>query len=129
MLGRPTYFDVSVRCSLQFQFLTRAAVQAGAAGEAGENEKDNHHAKDVTVARGIFFPLIVQSLGLNITNYNNLQVLRTIALMETTLNGIPCGLAARNLLYIAIVNLPLDIQGTYICFTPGWTSRNETIPE
>ena len=33
--------------SLQPKFLLRAAVQAGAAGEAGEMEKDERHKLDV----------------------------------------------------------------------------------
>ena len=36
LFGKPAYFDVSVHCSLQLQFLASAAVQAGAASVAGE---------------------------------------------------------------------------------------------
>ena len=38
--------------------------EAGAAGEAGEVEKDSRHEEDVTASGGIFFPLVVESLGL-----------------------------------------------------------------
>ena len=38
--------------------------EAGAAGEAGEIEKDSRHEEDVTASGGIFFPLVVESLGL-----------------------------------------------------------------
>ncbi len=44
------------------EFLARAAVQAGIAGEAGEIEKDNRYEEDVIAAGGIFFPLVVESL-------------------------------------------------------------------
>ncbi len=96
MLGKPAYFDVSVRCSLQPQFLARAAVQAGAAGEAGGIEKDNRHEEDVIATGGLFFPLVVESLGL--WTPSSLQVLRIIASKATTCNGIPRGIAIRNLL-------------------------------
>jgi len=36
MLGKPAYFDVSVQNSLQPHHILRAAVEAGAASEAGE---------------------------------------------------------------------------------------------
>lgn len=38
-LGKPAYFNLSVRGSLQPQFLVKAALQAGAAAEMGEKEK------------------------------------------------------------------------------------------
>ena len=69
--------------------------EAGAAGEAGEVEKDSRHEEDVTASGGIFFPLVVESLGL--WTPTSLQVLRTIA-SKAILNGIPHGLAVRNLL-------------------------------
>ena len=36
----------------------------GAAGEAGEMEKDERHELDVLSVGGMFFPLIVETLGL-----------------------------------------------------------------
>ena len=45
-----------VRSSLQPKFLSRAAVQAGATGEAGEIEKDSKHEEDVVSAGGLFSP-------------------------------------------------------------------------
>ena len=62
--GKPAYFDVSVRNSLQPQFLCRAASLAGAAGEAGEMAKDARHEEGVIAAGGVFFPLVVETLGL-----------------------------------------------------------------
>ena len=70
--------------------------EAGAAREAGEVEKDSRHEEDVTASGCIFFPLVVESLGL--WTPTSLQVLWAIALKETTVNGIPHGLAVRNLL-------------------------------
>ena len=69
--------------------------EAGAVGEAGEVEKDSRHDEDVTASGGIFFPLVVESLGL--WTPTSLQVLRAIA-SKAILNGIPHGLAVRNLL-------------------------------
>ena len=48
--GKPAYFDVSVRGSLQPQHLSKAADHPGAAGEAGEIEKDEKHEVDVLSA-------------------------------------------------------------------------------
>ena len=95
-LGTSAYFDVSVRCSLQLQFLSKTAVQAGAAGEAGEIEKDSKHEEDVLSAGGLFFPQVVESLGL--WTPSSLHTLRTIASRASSVNGIPLGLAVRNLL-------------------------------
>ena len=75
-LDKSAYFDVSVRSSLQPKFLSRATVQAGAAIEAGEIEKDSKHKKDVVSAGGLFFPLVVESLGL--WTPSSLHTLRTI---------------------------------------------------
>ena len=50
--------DMSVRYSLQPQYLVRAAIQAGAA----ERLKDERH-KEVISGGGIFFSLVVESLG------------------------------------------------------------------
>ena len=56
MLGKPAYFDVSVRNSLQPHNILRAAVEVGAASEPGEIEKDEWHEQEVVDAGGIFFP-------------------------------------------------------------------------
>ena len=46
--GLPTYFDVTVRNSLQPAYLVRAASHTGAAAEAGEMKKDAPHDTFVT---------------------------------------------------------------------------------
>ena len=42
-LGRPAYFDLSVRCTTQSAFISSAASQAGMAAAAGEKAKDNQY--------------------------------------------------------------------------------------
>ena len=75
--GSPTYFDISIRNSFQTQYITKAAQYAGAAAEAGENEKDRRHEAFVTATGGIFHPLVVETFGLW-TNHS-LSVIKTIA--------------------------------------------------
>ena len=75
--GLPTYFDLTVRNSLQPAYLIKAATCAGAAAEAGELEKDQRHDSLVSSTGSIFYPIVVESLGL--WSPNSLQVLKTIA--------------------------------------------------
>ena len=42
-LGRPAYFDLSVRCATGSAFIFSAASQAGVAAGASEEAKDNHY--------------------------------------------------------------------------------------
>ena len=53
-----------MRNSLQPLYLVQAAHHAGAATEAGEQDKDDHHESHVTAAGGVFHPLVCESLGL-----------------------------------------------------------------
>ena len=85
--GKPAYFDVSVRGSLQPQYLSKAADHPGVAGEAGEIEKDEKHEDDVLAAGGLFFPLVVESLGL--WTPSSLKILKVIASKSSSLNGTP----------------------------------------
>ena len=82
--GKPGYFDVSVRNSFQSQFLSRASEHPGAAGEAGELDKDDKHEKDVTATGGLFFPLIVETFG--IWTPNSLRTLKIIASKAASIN-------------------------------------------
>ena len=75
--GLPTYFDLTVRNSLQPAYLIKAATCAGAAAETGELEKDQRHDSLVSSTGSIFYPIVVESLGL--WSPNSLQVLKTIA--------------------------------------------------
>ena len=75
--GLPTYFDLTVRNSLQPLYIAQAAQHAGAAAEAGEKEKDCRHEGLVTATGSVFHPLVVESLGL--WSPHSLKVIKTIA--------------------------------------------------
>ena len=62
-LGRPAYFDLSVRCTTQPAFISSAASQAGVAAAAGEEAKDNRYLDSVTNDGGDFIPLVCESFG------------------------------------------------------------------
>ena len=47
--GKPAFFDITVRNSLQPRYIVAAATSAGAAALAGEMEKDAYH-DDIIVA-------------------------------------------------------------------------------
>ena len=63
MDGRPGYFDVTIRNSLQSSYILKAAIRPGAAAEAAEFEKDARHEANVTTAGGLFYPLVFEFLG------------------------------------------------------------------
>ena len=52
--GRPAYFDITVRKSLQPLYVTKSAVRAGAAAKADEEQKDIRHEDRVRAADGLF---------------------------------------------------------------------------
>ena len=62
-LGRPAYFDLSVRCTTQHSFISSAASKAGVAAAAGEEAKDDHSFEMVNDHGGDFFPLVCESIG------------------------------------------------------------------
>ena len=64
LCGHPTYFDLSVRNSLQQSFIVSSAITAGSAAAAGEMEKDLRHQLNVESTGSLFHPLVVESLGL-----------------------------------------------------------------
>ena len=84
--GRPTYFDISVRHTLQPGNLNRASVNAGAAAVAGEMGKDQKHAANVELVGGRFHPLVMETLG--VWTASSLSTLRTIAARTTVRNGL-----------------------------------------
>ena len=53
-----------MRICLQPLYLVQAAHRVGAAAEAGEQDKDDHHGSHVTAAGSVFHPLVCESLGL-----------------------------------------------------------------
>ncbi|XP_062522930.1 uncharacterized protein LOC134197601 [Corticium candelabrum] len=63
MDGRPRYFCVTIRNSLQPSYILKAAIRFGAAAEAAEFEKDARHEANVTTAGGLLYPLVFESLG------------------------------------------------------------------
>ena len=81
----PTYFDSTVRNSLQPSYLVQAATCPEAAAAAGEIEKHQRHDAMVLNTGGIFHPLVVESLGL--WTPNSLQVLKIIARRASFLNN------------------------------------------
>ena len=95
-LGKPGYFDISVRSSLQSQFLSKASEYPGAAGDAGEIDKDGKREEEVNAAGGLFFPLIVETLGL--WTPNSLRIIKLIVSKVASINRIQLHLAVKNLL-------------------------------
>ena len=85
-LGKPGYFDISVRSSLQSQFLSKALEYPGATGDAGEIDKDGKHEEEVNAVSCLFFPLIVETLGLWTTN--SLRIIKLSASKAASINGI-----------------------------------------
>ena len=75
--GLPTYFDLTVRSSLQPSYLVKTASCPGAAAEAGEIEKDQQHDWMVSQTGSVFHPLVVETLGL--WSPNSLEVIKVIA--------------------------------------------------
>ena len=101
--GKPTYFDVSVRNSLLPHFLSRASLVAGVASSAGEMDKDAKYDHNVSSAGCVFFPLVVETLGL--WTDSNISLLRRIAARTTLRSGVSQGQAFHNLLQQLSVKL------------------------
>ena len=94
--GKPGYFDVTVRNTLQPAFLLRGAEQAGIAAEAGGAAKDQLHATAVEESGGEFYPIIVESFG--VWAPCSLITLREIASRATTYTDLPRHRALTNLM-------------------------------
>ena len=54
--GRPAFFEVTVRNTVQAKYVCEAAEMAGATAMAGEMEKDYKHEDSVLKCGGQFFP-------------------------------------------------------------------------
>ena len=61
-LGRPAYFDLSVRCTTQPSFISAAASKARVAATASEEAKDDHYLETVNNHVDDFFPWFVSRL-------------------------------------------------------------------
>ena len=94
--GKPGYFDITVRNTLQPAFLMRGAEQAGVAAEAGVAVKDHLHAAAVEESGGEFYPIVVESFG--VWAPCSLVTLREIASRATTHTGLPRHRALTNLM-------------------------------
>ena len=101
--GKPTYFDISVRNSLLPQFLSRASLVSGIASSAGEMNKDTKYDHSVSSAGCIFFPLVVETLGL--WRDSSISLLHRIAARIALRSGASQGQAFHNLLQQLSVNL------------------------
>jgi len=96
-LGRPTYFDLPVRCTTQPAFISSAASQAGvAAAAAGEEAKDDQYLDIANHSGGDFVPLVCEIFG--VWTPFALSTLFTIADRSTVKNGLPWKTARRQLL-------------------------------
>ena len=73
--GLQTYFDLTVRNSLQPLYIAQAAQHAGVAAEAGEKE-DCRREGLVAATGSVIHPLVVESLVL--WSPHNLKVIKTI---------------------------------------------------
>ena len=93
---RPTYFDISVQNRLLPQFLNRASSGTGVAFSTGEMDKDAMHNHNVSSAGSVFFPLVVESLGL--WTVSGISLLRCIAAHTTLHSGVSRGQTFHNLL-------------------------------
>ena len=102
-LGRPTYFDLSVRCITQPSIISAAGSKAGVAAAAGEEAKDDHYLETVNNHGGEFFPLVCKPFG--VWTPFALSTLSTIADRTTVKSGIPRQLARKQLLQHLSVTL------------------------
>ena len=94
-LGRPAYFDITVRNSLLPQFLINSSLQAGAAAASGELEKDSKYLEAVESAHCLFYPLVIETLGT--WSPSSLETLKTIARRTTLSTGSSTSNAVRHL--------------------------------
>ena len=101
--GKPTYFDISVQNSLLPQFFSGTSFVAGIASSAGEMDKDAKYDHNVSSAGCVFFPLVVETLGL--WTDSSISLLRRIAAHTTLHSGISQGQAFHNLLQQLSVKL------------------------
>ena len=101
--GKPTYFDLTVRNSLQPGIINLSSISAGVAGLQGEQSKDSKYANTVEKAGGEFVPLAVETLGLW-TPFAR-KMLSQIAARTIVHNGLPLKLADKNIIQQLSVKL------------------------
>ena len=93
--GKPSFFDISVRSSLQASSISQSSITAGVAGARGEMQKDEKHRQLVEENGGVFIPLVVESYGLW-TPFAK-KTLKSIALRTIVRSGLEVKMATRNL--------------------------------
>ena len=87
MNGRPGYFDITVRNTLQPLYIPRVAETSGIVAEAAEMDKDDRHDARVTSAGGVFCPLVVETLGL--WSSDSLKTLKSISSKVCAVLAVP----------------------------------------
>ena len=106
-LGRPAYFDLSVRSTTQSAVIFSASSQAGVAAAVGEIAKDNQYQdnqyQDIVNDNGDFIPLVCETFG--VWSPYALSILESIADRTTVRNGLPRKFARRQLLQQLSVTL------------------------
>ena len=101
-LGRPAYFDLSVRSTTQSAVISSASSQAGVAAAVGEIAKDNQY-QDIVNDNGDFIPLVCETFG--VWSPYALSILGSIADRTTVRNGLLRKFARRQLLQQLSVTL------------------------
>ena len=94
--GGPAYFDMTVRNSLQPLHVTKLAVRAGSAAEAGQEQKDIRHEDRVRTACGLFYPLVVETLGF--WSLFSIKTLKAIASKTSAVSGLKFHQAFQNMM-------------------------------
>ena len=84
-----------MRNSLQPLYLVQVAHHAGAAAEAGEQNKDDHHESRVTATGSVFHPLVCESLSL--WSPHSHHVIKAIAQRLSFEGNMTVTMAVRNL--------------------------------
>ncbi|XP_062519145.1 uncharacterized protein LOC134194239 [Corticium candelabrum] len=94
--GRPGYFDITVRNTLQPSYIARVAETSGVVAEAAEMGKDDRHHARVSLTGGTFYPLVVETLGL--WSPDSLETLKSISSKVCAVLAVPFWKALKNLL-------------------------------
>ena len=92
-LGKAAYFNISVRNLFTPSHLINAAIEAGAAAEAGKVDKDECHHANVSSYGCLFYPLVVESYG--VWAAHSLEVLRSIVRKSLLSSGLSLSQASR----------------------------------
>ena len=103
LFGRPAYFDLTIRNTVQLKFVANSANSAGSAAAAGELEKGLKYEEAVADSGALFFPLAVETYGC--WTFASLHTIKTTASKVVTATSIPFTQANSNLMQQLSVNL------------------------